>query len=86
MPLLEDLADALAREALEAAERLDDDRLIDEMSKAIGESSPTSQEAFMTAVRIRRALGRGRKLMEGKLGTRALPAPDTGGGAPPDSP
>ncbi|TCP40844.1 hypothetical protein [Rhodovulum marinum] len=75
MALLEDLADALAREAIEAAEQLGDERLIDEMSKAIGESSPTTQEAFMTAVRIRRALGRGRVLMERKQAERALPAP-----------
>ncbi|GAA0303731.1 hypothetical protein [Rhodovulum strictum] len=76
MAILDDLADALAREALELAEELDDERLIDEMSKAIGESSPTTQEAFMTAVRIRRALGRGRAVMERKRGTRALPPPE----------
>lgn len=86
MPLLEDLSDALAREALEAEKRLDDERLVDEMSKAIGESSPTTQEAFMTAVRIRRALGRGRNLMERKLGTLALPPPDADDDRPPESP
>lgn len=79
MSLLDDLADALAREALEVAEQTGDERLIDEMSKAIGESSPTTQEAFMTAVRIRRALGRGRVLMDRRRGTPALPAPDDGG-------
>ncbi|TCM75425.1 hypothetical protein [Rhodovulum steppense] len=78
MAILDDLADTLAREALELAEQLDDERLIDEMAKAIGESSPTSQEAFMTAVRIRRALGRGRAVMERKRGTRALPPPEQG--------
>ncbi|SIO16060.1 hypothetical protein SAMN05444722_0655 [Rhodovulum sp. ES.010] len=80
MSSIQDLADALAREAIEAAERLDDDRLIDEISRAIGESSPTTQEAFMTAVRIRKALGRGRGVMERKLGAREM-TPERGGGA-----
>jgi hypothetical protein len=76
MSILDDLADSLAREALEAAERLRDDRLIDEMSKAIGESSPTTQEAFITAVRIRRALGRGRAVLDQRLGASAETPPD----------
>jgi len=80
MSILEDLADALARDAIESAERLGDDRLIDEMSKAIGESSPTTQEAFVTAVRIRRALGRGRGIMEERLGRPGAGTP----GAPPE--
>ncbi|MEX5728851.1 hypothetical protein Ga0609869_002204 [Rhodovulum iodosum] len=67
MAALEELADALAKEALEAAGRLDDERLVDEMSRAIGEISPTTQEAFMTAVRFRRALQRGRTVMGRKL-------------------
>ncbi|MGC9418190.1 MAG: hypothetical protein ACP5EN_04375 [Rhodovulum sp.] len=76
MALLDDLADALAREALEVAQRIGDEQFIDEMSKAIGESSPTTQEAFMTAVRIRRALGRGREVMERKQGEGITSAPD----------
>jgi len=79
--ILDDLADTLAREALELAEQLDDDRLIDEMARAIGESSPTTQEAFMTAVRIRRALGRGRAVMDRKRSTHALPPPEQGDSA-----
>jgi hypothetical protein len=76
MSILDDLADALAREALETAERLQDDRLVDEMSKAIGESSPTTQEAFITAVRIRRALGRGRAVLDRRLDASAATPPD----------
>lgn len=75
MALLDDLADALALEALEVAQRIGDEQFIDEMSKAIGESSPTTQEAFMTAVRIRRALGRGREVMERKQGEGITSAP-----------
>lgn len=75
MATLDELADALAREALEAAERLGDEGLIEEISKAIGDSSPTSQEAFLTAVRIRSALGRGRAVLDKRLSRRALPAP-----------
>ncbi|TCP63440.1 hypothetical protein EV663_101709 [Rhodovulum bhavnagarense] len=67
MGVIEDLADALARDTLAAAEELDDERLIRDVSEAIGASSPTTQEAFMTAIRIRTAEMRGRKLLEARI-------------------
>ncbi|BAQ69552.1 hypothetical protein NHU_02401 [Rhodovulum sulfidophilum] len=67
MSAIDDLADQLARDALDAAARLGDDRLIDDISKAIGASSPISQEAFVSAVRIRQALARGRAVMDSRL-------------------
>ncbi len=36
-------------------ERLDNDRLYDEVAKVLGASSPTMQEAFMTSIRVRLA-------------------------------
>jgi hypothetical protein len=58
--LLESIADDLAIEALAAQTKTDDDTLTEQISKAIGTSSPTFQEAFNTAVRIRRAEAMGR--------------------------
>lgn len=74
MPLLEDVADGLAREALKLEEELGDERVIEEVANQIGQSSPTVEEAFRTAVRIRRAEMRGKALMTRMRGTR-LPSP-----------
>ena len=63
MELVETLADALAIEALAAAEKTGDEKLTDKISEVIGASSPTLQEAFLTAVRIRRADRRARELL-----------------------
>ena len=63
MELVETLADALAIEALAAAENTGDEKLTDKISEVIGASSPTLQEAFLTAVRIRRADRRARELL-----------------------
>ena len=79
--LLEEIADALARDVLKASQELRDDDLVNEISKVIGTSSPTTQEAFLTAVRIRMAESRARKALAEKLGKRswdeaaAAPAP-----------
>ncbi|MBN2905260.1 MAG: hypothetical protein JXJ18_00970 [Rhodobacteraceae bacterium] len=78
MSIIDDLIDALARDAIEAAENLKDDQIITDVSKAIGATSPTSQEAFMTAVRIRLALNRGRKQLEQRLAQIAAAAPPSG--------
>ena len=63
MELVETLADALAIEALAAVEKTGDEKLTDKISEVIGASSPTLQEAFLTAVRIRRADRRARELL-----------------------
>ena len=49
MGITEDLADALARDAIAAAEKLGDDKVISEVSDELGASSTTVQEAFLTA-------------------------------------
>lgn len=69
--ILETLADQLARDALDAAEKAGDDELVDKVGKAIGVSSPTFQEAFNTAVRIRRAERRGRKALDTLIATKS---------------
>ncbi|WP_282025852.1 hypothetical protein [Limimaricola cinnabarinus] len=67
MGITEDLADALARDAIAAAERLGDEEVISEVSEALGASSTTTQEAFLTAVRVRLAEQRARRLLEARL-------------------
>lgn len=56
MSMLEDISDRLAQATLEAlGEDSDDDTLQKRVADAIGNSSPTLQEAYNTAMRIRRA-------------------------------
>ena len=67
MSVVEDLADALARDVIKAADELGDENLIMEISKVVGSTSPTTQEAYMTAVRVRLAERRGRRALEARL-------------------
>ncbi len=64
MPLLEELADGLAKRAAEIADRTQDDNLERRIADEIGASSPTLEEAFLTAMRIRRAEARGHRLLD----------------------
>ncbi|WP_099826631.1 hypothetical protein [Oceaniglobus indicus] len=63
MQLIEDLADELALEALAAAEASGDDQIVDQVGEVLGASSQTLQEAYLTAVRVRRAETRARALL-----------------------
>ncbi len=87
MGVAEDLADALAKDVIAAAEELGDDTLIDEVAKALGQSSTTTEEAFMTSVRVRIAERRARRALETAVARRraagwtARPAADTETGA-----
>ncbi len=84
---IQDLADKLARDALQASQDLDDPFFYEQVSKIVGASSTTLQEAFLTSIRIRQAEARGRRFMEQALAARktgaAMPAPppdpDAGG-------
>ena len=67
MSVLEDMGDALAREVIAAMEELGDDRFFDKVSKVLLDASPTMQEAFLTAYRVRVAEKRGRAFMEAAL-------------------
>lgn len=73
MSLVEDLGDALAQTSLEAMEQIDDDRFYEKVSRVIGASSPTLQEAYLTAVRVRLAERRGREFV-----AKALAAAQSG--------
>ncbi|WP_133488563.1 hypothetical protein [Aliiroseovarius marinus] len=72
MDLLEQVADKLAQEVLDAARMTGNDALVDEVKKTIGASSTTLEEAFMTAVRIRRAEARGRETLRQLLEKETL--------------
>ncbi|MDF1801354.1 hypothetical protein [Thalassovita sp.] len=78
MGVTEDLADALARDAIEAAEAMDDDLLIDQIAKVLGDSSTTTQEAFLTAVRVRKSEKRARAYLENKIATALEAAKSSG--------
>ncbi|WP_243730787.1 hypothetical protein [Rubellimicrobium sp. CFH 75288] len=67
MRVAEELADALARDVIAAADELGDEGLITEISAVLGASSPTTQEAYMTAIRVRLAERRARKALEARL-------------------
>lgn len=67
MGVTEELADKLAADTIDAMDELGDDRLFEEIAKALGSSSQTSEEAFLTAVRVRLAERRARRLLESRL-------------------
>lgn len=67
MSVLEDMGDALARDVIAAMEELGDERFYDKISKVLLDASPTMQEAFLTAYRVRMAEKRGRAFIEAAL-------------------
>ncbi len=87
MALIDELAEALARDALAAMEEIGDDRFYEKVARVIGELSPTLQEAFTTAMRLNLAARRGQGFVarslaahRGEAGAIAPSAPrDVGG-------
>ena len=63
MGVTEDLADALAKDVLDAVDALGDPTLIDDIARTLGTSSTVTEEAFMTAIRVRTAEARTRRLL-----------------------
>ena len=79
MGVAEELGDDLARRTLEAMKDIDDDRFFYQVAKVIGASSPTLEEAYLTAMRIRLAAARGHKFLDDALKARRA------GGSPGES-
>ena len=77
MSLIDDLAEKLSADVLNAMDELGDDRLHEQVSKVLLAASPTVQEAFMTCMRFRLAERRGRKFLE-----QTIKAAREGGDAP----
>lgn len=67
MGITEDPADAVSRDTIAVAEKLGHDNLIAEVSKVLGASSTTTQEAFMTAVRVRLSEKRARAYLKERI-------------------
>ena len=76
MQLLEQLADTLAIETLEAAEKTGDEDMPKKIAAAIASSSTTMEEAYLTAVRVRRAERRARALIEQLIAAGPVSAPE----------
>ncbi|SIS49218.1 hypothetical protein [Phaeovulum vinaykumarii] len=80
MALIEDLADQLAADTMTAMREMGDDQLYMQVSKVLGASSQTLQEAFLTSIRIRQAEVRARQFLEQTI------AAARSGAAPPEAP
>ncbi len=65
--VLFDVADELARKALEIWEKTGDEDIFDEVTQIIGTSSQTLEEAFKTSVRVRRAENRALRMLAKRL-------------------
>lgn len=77
MPLLQDLTEQLAKDVVDAMDETGDDRLHEKVGRVLLDASPTTQEAYMTAVRVLLAERKGRKFLE-----QTLSAKRTGSTAP----
>jgi len=60
MGVTEDLADALARDTIAAMDKLKDENLITQVAKQLAATSTTTEEAYMTSIRVRLAERRAR--------------------------
>jgi len=59
----EDTANDLADKALAEAEAVGDGKIVDQIGELLGASSQSLQEAYLTAVRVRRAETRARAML-----------------------
>ena len=70
-PYLEKVAGELAELAMADEVRSGDEKIVAEIAEIVGSSSQTLQEAFLTAVRVRRAEARARALLAERAGDLA---------------
>ena len=63
MGIVEDVADELAMESLRIINATGDDAFVQRIADTIGGSSQTMEEAYLTAVRVRRAEQRAREMI-----------------------
>ena len=81
MGVLEDAADALAQESLKIINATGDDAFVKRVADTIGGSSQTMEEAYLTAVRVRRAEQRAWEMIKQIKAdmAKSLPPPDQEG-------
>lgn len=75
MAMLEDAADNLAKRTMQHILETGSDDIEKEVKAAIGSSSPTLEEAFATAMRIRRAEARALAVLDEANPVKSLPGP-----------
>lgn len=77
MGIVEDVADELALESLKIINATGDDAFVQRVADTIGGSSQTMEEAYLTAVRVRRAEQRAREMLKQikEEMARTLPSP-----------
>ena len=63
MDELDKLVDDLAKDVIEVARRLKDDLIIDQIAQALGEGSQIAEEKFLSSVRFRRSVTKGREML-----------------------
>jgi hypothetical protein len=80
MAMIDDVIDALARDVMAAMDETGDDRLHDKVAKVLLDSSPTTQEIFIRAIRALIAERRAREFLDRTLQARRE------GGRPPQAP
>ncbi|MEJ6388538.1 hypothetical protein [Gymnodinialimonas ulvae] len=73
--LAQELAEQLAIDTVDAADKLGDETLTETIAKSVGASSPTTEELFRTAVRTLVAERRARRLLQEKLAVITAPPP-----------
>ncbi len=66
MGVTEDIADQLALETLKLEKETGDEDIAKKVAEILGASSQTTQEAFLTSMRVRRAEIRARDYLAGK--------------------
>ena len=64
MSILEEVADGLAKRTTELIARTGLDTIEKRIADELGSTSPTLQETYLTAMRIRKAEARGHKLLD----------------------
>jgi len=67
MGVVDDLADALAKDVIAIASAIGNDDVIYETAKILEATSATMQESYMTSVRVRLAERRAREFLAEKL-------------------
>jgi len=65
--IVEKIANQLAQDALKAAELNNDDKIVDQVGEIIGATSSTTQEAYLTFIRVHRATKRANEYLASKL-------------------
>ncbi len=70
MGILQDLTEALARDTIKAMDEFGDERLHERVAKVLLDMSPTTQEAYTTAMRALLAERKGRAYLEQTIKAR----------------